>query len=203
MQSSCQEFGKRINVAAQDPFILNHVPMCCCVASVNVAPLFRTKVDSFLLEDHLVVSENDAYEGEEEDDEEDNSRLDLDTSEEDDIDDDDEATSSSEDPVKGGKSSTKQPPHKFLLPQEGKDFEEEDDLEDILDEDDESDEEEGSDIDFASVAAVAAAGKVQWMTRYVMCSESRPVATWREISRIYFIDISLDFCLFVSGKGGR
>ena len=60
--------------------------------------MFRTQVDSFLLEDHLVVSENDAYEEEEEDDEEDNSRLDLDTSEEDDLDDDDEATSSSEDP---------------------------------------------------------------------------------------------------------
>ena len=70
-----------------------------CVAFVNIAPLFCTKVDSFLLEDHLVVSENDAYEEEEEDDEEDNSRLDLDTSEEDDLDDDDdEATSSSEDP---------------------------------------------------------------------------------------------------------
>ena len=138
-------------------------------AIVNVATLFRTKVDSFLLEDHLVVSENDAYEEEEEDDEEDNSRLDLDTSEEDDLDDDDdddEATSSSEaDPVKvkGAKSSAKHPPQKFLLSsQEGKDFEEEDDLEDTLDEDDESDE-EGSDIDFASVAAVAAAGKVLYL----------------------------------------
>ena len=64
--------------------------------------------------------------------------------------------------VKGAKSSAKHPPQKFLLSQEGKDFEEEDDLEDTLDEDDESDE-EGSDIDFASVAAVAAAGKVLYL----------------------------------------
>ena len=107
--------------------------------------------------------------------------------------------------VKGAKSSTKHPPQKFLLSQEGKDFEEEDDLEDTLDEDDESDE-EGSDIDFASVAAVAAAGKVLYLcndTRCVMCNESRSVATWREISRICFIDIFQDFCFFFNGKGFR